>query len=120
MANKDKKDNILDPPSFPRLSEEQCRKLHWTSLQILERVGVRLQLEEAIHLLKKAGANVTDGNLVRVPSNLVEKALTTVPKRLVLHDRLGNPVMPVEGRRCFYGPGSDCLNIIDHRSETRR
>jgi trimethylamine--corrinoid protein Co-methyltransferase len=120
LANKDKKDNIIDPPSFPRLSEEQCRKVHWTSLEILERVGVRLHLEEAIHLLKKAGANVTDGNLVRVPSNLVEKALTTVPKRVVLYDRLGNPVMPVEGRRCFYGPGSDCLNIIDHRSETRR
>lgn len=94
--------------------------MHWTSLEILERMGVRLHLEEAIHLLKKAGANVTDGNLVRVPSNLVEKALATVPKRLVLYDRLGNPVMPVEGHRCFYGPGSDCLNIIDHRSETRR
>jgi len=94
--------------------------MHWASLEILERVGVRLHLEEAIHLLKKAGANVTDGNLVRVPSSLVEKALTTVPKQVVLYDRLGNPAMPVEGYRCFYGPGSDCLNIIDHRSGKRR
>ena len=28
--------------------------------------------------------------------------------------------MPVKGHRCFYGPGSDCLNIIDHRDGTRR
>jgi trimethylamine--corrinoid protein Co-methyltransferase len=28
--------------------------------------------------------------------------------------------MPVEGYRSFYGPGSDCLNIIDHRTGERR
>jgi len=28
--------------------------------------------------------------------------------------------MPLEGRRSFYGPGSDTLNIIDHRTGERR
>jgi trimethylamine--corrinoid protein Co-methyltransferase len=28
--------------------------------------------------------------------------------------------MPVGGTRSFYGPGSDCLNIIDHRTGERR
>lgn len=28
--------------------------------------------------------------------------------------------MPVGGYRSFYGPGSDCLNIIDHRTGERR
>jgi trimethylamine--corrinoid protein Co-methyltransferase len=28
--------------------------------------------------------------------------------------------MPVEGYRCFYGTGSDCLNIVDHRTNTYR
>lgn len=54
MTNKDKKDNTTDAPSFSRLSEDQCQKMHWASLEILERVGVRLHLEEAIHLSKKA------------------------------------------------------------------
>ena len=105
---------------FPRLSEKQCRRMHEVSLEILERVGVRLYLDEAVDLLKKAGARVTDGNLVRVSSNLVEKALTTVPKQVTLYNRHGQPAMPVGGYRCFYGPGSDCLNIIDHRSGERR
>jgi len=105
---------------FPRLSEKQCRRMHEVSLEILERVGVRLYLDEAVGLLKKAGARVTDGNLVRVSSNLVEKALTTVPKQVTLYNRHGYPAMPVGGYRCFYGPGSDCLNIIDHRSGERR
>jgi len=37
-----------------------------------------------------------------------------------MFDRHGAPVMPVEGYRTFYGPGSDCLNIIDHRTGERR
>jgi len=106
--------------NFPRLSEEKCRKIHEASLEILERIGVRLFLDEAVQLIKKAGAQVEDGSLVRVPHKLVERALETVPKRVVLYDRRGNPAMPVENHNCFFGPGSDCLNILDHRSGQRR
>ncbi|MDI6769551.1 MAG: trimethylamine methyltransferase family protein [Anaerolineales bacterium] len=102
-----------------RLSDEQFEKMHAASLEILERIGVRLHLQEAIDLLKKAGARV-EGDLVFVPHTLVEKALATAPKQVTLHDRHGNPVMPLGGNRCFFGPGSDCLNIIDHRSGERR
>ena len=105
---------------FPQLSEEQFRLMHEASLEILERVGARLYLEEAVELLRKAGARVTDGNLVHVPASLIEKTLPSVPKEVTLHDRKGNPVMPLGGYRSFYGPGSDCLNIIDHRSGERR
>ncbi|MFZ2054176.1 MAG: trimethylamine methyltransferase family protein [Candidatus Aminicenantales bacterium] len=105
---------------FPRLSQKQCRRIHEASLEILERVGVRLYLEEAVQMLKRAGAKVTDGNRVRVPPSLVEGALRTVPKEVTLYDRQGHPVMPVGGQRCYYGPGSDCLNIIDHRTGERR
>jgi len=105
---------------FPSLSESQFRRMHEASLEILERIGVRLYLEEAVDLLKKAGAEVMDGNLVRVPRSLVEKALSSVPRQVTLYDRKGNPAMPVGGYRSFYGPGSDCLNLIDHRSGERR
>jgi trimethylamine--corrinoid protein Co-methyltransferase len=94
--------------------------MHEASLEILERVGVRLYLAEAVEILKKAGAGVSDGNLVRVPRRLVEQALSSVPKEVTLYDRRGNPAMPVGGYRSFYGPGSDCLNIIDHRTGERR
>ncbi len=120
MANIRTNDRTFVSAQFQRLSDEQCQKIHWASLEILERTGVRLYEPEAINLLKKGGAHVSDGNRVRIPSGLVEKAFTTVPKRVVLCDRYGNRVMPVEGYRSFYGPGSDCLNIIDHRTGERR
>ncbi|MCJ7643425.1 MAG: trimethylamine methyltransferase family protein, partial [Candidatus Aminicenantes bacterium] len=94
--------------------------MHEAALDILERVGARLDLQDAVTLFKSAGARVTDDNLVHIPSSLVERALSVAPRRVILYDRHGHPVMPVEGHRCFYGPGSDCLNIIDHRDGTRR
>ena len=119
-------DRAFQTAQFQRMSVEQSQRIHWASLEVMERTGVRLYEQEAIDLVRKAGAHVSDGNLVRVPSGLVEKAFTTVPRRVVLCDRHGNRVMPIEaaGRtgaaRSFFGPGSDCLNIIDHRTGERR
>ncbi len=103
-----------------KLSDQQCQKLYWACLEILERTGVRLYDQEALDLLKKTGVSAVDGNRVRIPAGLVEKALTTVPKRVTMYDRNGNRVMPVEGYRSFFGTGSDCLYIVDHRSNERR
>ena len=105
---------------FERLSIQQCRKLHNASLEILARTGVSLYLQEAVDMLKNAGAHVDDGNRVRIPAGLVERAFSTVPKRVTLHDRVGNPAIFAEDYRCYYGPGSDCPNIVDHRTGERR
>ena len=61
----------------------------------LGRIGVRVDLEEARVLLKKGGAQV-EGNLVRVPAKMVESALLSAPKKVTLHNRRGEPVMPME------------------------
>jgi trimethylamine--corrinoid protein Co-methyltransferase len=111
---------VFNSIQYRRLSESQTQKLYWAVLEILERTGVRLFHQEALDLLKKAGVAPTDGNRVRIPAGLVEKALSTAPKRVTLFDRYGNRAMPVEGYRSFYGPGSDCLNVIDHRTSTYR
>ncbi|MBL7064838.1 MAG: trimethylamine methyltransferase family protein [Anaerolineae bacterium] len=105
---------------YGRLSPEQCQKLHNASLEILARTGARLYDQEAIDLLKKAGASVLEGNRVRIPAGLVEKAFSTVPKRVTLYNRHGQAAIFLEEGQCSYGPGSDCLNIIDHRTGERR
>lgn len=113
-------DRSQDGFSFPRLTDKQCQTIHEACLEILERIGVRLELPEAVELLKKAGAKVIDGNRVLIPQKLVESALATTPNQVTLYNRNGDPAMEVEGHRCFYGPGSDCLHIIDHRDGKRR
>jgi len=112
--------NSYDGAHFARMSNNQCEKLHNASLEILSRTGVALHDQEAIDLLKKAGAFVSDGNRVRIPAGLVEKAFSTVPKRVTLYDRYGKPACLLEGYHVYYGTGSDCLNIIDHRNGEHR
>lgn len=120
MAQVSVNDRQLNSVQFARLSEEQARRIHWASLEILERFGARLHHQEAIDLLRQGGAELSDGNLVRIPSGLVERAFSTVPRRVVLYNRAGEPAIRLEGERCYYGPGSDCLHIVDHRTGERR
>jgi len=106
-------------PYYRDITDEQCRLIHDASLEILERTGVHLYYQPAIDLLKKAGCFV-DGDHVRFPPHLVEWALRAAPSRIMMYDRLGNPVMPLGGRISTYGTGSDCLNVLDHRTGERR
>lgn len=105
---------------FKRLTTQQCQKLHWASMEILERTGIRVHHQPAIDLLKKAGASVSEGNRVRIGPSIIEGAFTTVPKEFALYNRLAEPVIVVGNYRNFYGTGSDCLNILDHRTGKRR
>ena len=105
---------------YRRMSDEQCQKLHDAGLEILERTGVRIHHQPAVDMLKRAGASLTDGNRMRIPHTLVEKAFETVPHEVTLYNRHGEGVIPVGGYRSFFGPGSDCLHIVDHRTGARR
>ena len=110
----------INAPRFQKLSHDQLARIHFASLEILERTGVRLHLPEAVELLKKAGADVSDRSRVRIPSHLVEWALNVAPKRVVLANRFGERVMPLEQNNVFYGLGSDCPNVIDIHNGDRR
>jgi trimethylamine--corrinoid protein Co-methyltransferase len=101
------------------LSQGQCMKIHEAALSILEKTGVIFQCQEAIDILRKGGAKI-DGERVYIPPSLVERALKTVPNTLTLHDQEGNPKFVVGGRSCLFGTGSDCLNLLDHRTGERR
>jgi len=110
----------LNTPYYRRLSDSQIQILHDSTLEVLEHTGVRVLEEEALDLFKKAGADVTEGNLVRIPCWRVEWAIRAAPKQIVLYDQEGKPVIRLRGRNCYYGNGSDLVNIIDFRDNQRR
>ncbi len=107
-------------PQFKKLSVNQLERLHHASLEILDRTGVHLYDQEALDLLKKAGVKIIDENKVLIHPGLIEWALSVAPRRVVLCDRHGQRVMPLERNNVFFGPGSDCLNVLDHRTGERR
>lgn len=105
---------------FQSLSEDQINLLHQASLEIMERTGMRFHEDEALMLFKKGGATITEGNIVHIPQNLVEWALSTAPKNISIYDQYGNPAMELGGYRSYYGPGSDCMSIYDLETHQHR
>ncbi|MGD2145788.1 MAG: trimethylamine methyltransferase family protein [Anaerolineae bacterium] len=107
-------------PQFGLLSRDQLDRLHHASLEILDRTGVLLYDQAALDLLAQAGVQTVDGNRVRIPPGLVDWALSMAPRRVVLCDRNGGRALPLERQNVFYGPGSDCPYVLDHRTGQRR
>jgi len=68
--------NLYQKPRF--LTDEQMKKIHSSSIQILEKKGVVFRSESARDLLKENGAKV-EGEIVYLPESLVEKCLSQVP-----------------------------------------
>ena len=105
--------------SFQVLSDDQCRRLIGAAMEILERTGALYFDGEALDIMKKAGCFV-DGNRVRIPFRLVEKALNTVPRKVTLcNSRTGKPVMEMEGGNAYFGTGSDTPFFIDPYTQNR-
>jgi trimethylamine--corrinoid protein Co-methyltransferase len=100
-------------------SDEQLEELHLASLEVLRRTGVRVQLAEAVSLLREAGCWV-EGERVHIPPHLIEWAIRAAPERVVLSDREGNPAVYAEGHKSYYGTGSDCVFVIDPYTGERR
>jgi trimethylamine--corrinoid protein Co-methyltransferase len=104
---------------YARMGRQECEKIHVASLEILERVGIDVHDERARELLVKGGAQA-DSIRVRIPEYMVERALDLAPKRMTLYDRHGQVAIRAWGYNTTYGGGSDCLNVLDHRTGERR
>ncbi len=104
---------------YARLGAQERERIHQASLEILERIGVDVHLDAARDLLARGGAQV-DGIRVRIPEHMVTRALALVPRRMTLYNRGGKVAIRAWGYNTYYGGGSDCLNILDHRTGERR
>jgi trimethylamine--corrinoid protein Co-methyltransferase len=104
---------------YARMGRQEREKIHAASLEVLERVGVDVHDEKAKKLLIKGGGRA-DGIRVRIPEYMVEKALALAPRRMTLYNRGGGVAIRAWGYKTYYGGGSDCLNILDHRTGQRR
>ncbi|MBS3812878.1 trimethylamine methyltransferase family protein [Candidatus Bipolaricaulota bacterium] len=112
--------NYWNRPKLTIFTEEQHKRIYNGALEILERVGSEFHSEEAVSMLEGAGATVVDDNVVKMPSSMVENALNTCGKRLVLSDRNLNHTMFLEGDNTYFGPGSETPYTIDPYTGERR
>ncbi len=96
------------------LSHEQLVKIHNYSLEVLERVGVKIYEKKALQLLQDAGAFVDMETMVaKIPAAIVEEALRTAPSRITIADQTGKRAMFLERNRVYFGGGTDLPNFTD-------
>ena len=107
-------------PRLKTMNLDQMKAIHEAALKILDVTGFEMQHEDVRRMLLDAGCSPLDGGRLSMPEKLVEKALKTAPKQILLHDQTGKPVMDIQGENCFYGTGSDTIFTIDLDTGERR
>jgi trimethylamine---corrinoid protein Co-methyltransferase len=111
-------DELYFKPQLRVINDAQIKQLHMASLEVLERVGIKLTHPKALELLTGAGARV-DGDQVRIPSWMVEDAIQKAPKRIVLGKRTGERTVTLERDKSYFGPSLDCIDYMDPATHKR-
>ncbi|CAA7600613.1 trimethylamine-corrinoid protein Co-methyltransferase [Acididesulfobacillus acetoxydans] len=106
-------------PQFHVLSEHQCENIYYGALEALERTGAEVHSRTALEIFRQGGCRV-DGNRVRFPTRLVERAVSSTPSRVVISDRHGHRSMFLEGSNVYYGPGPTNTYTLDPFTGERR
>jgi trimethylamine--corrinoid protein Co-methyltransferase len=111
-------DNLWVRPRLSVLSQEQIAQVHEQSLHILSSVGVRVDSERARKLLANATTPAPDRhNVVRLPRELVEWALSSAPAHVDLCDRQGKLAFRLGNDRTRFGIGVTTLYYQDPETD---
>jgi trimethylamine--corrinoid protein Co-methyltransferase len=94
--------------------------IHEKSVEILFETGFCVPDTQTLTRLEGAEFIVDrDTQMVRVPPQILETALSNLPKEVKLYDRKGNTPIPYDQHSCFMGGGTP-VNVLDLESGMRR
>lgn len=97
---------------YAPLTQEQMQQIHHASLTVLERTGIHVEHEEARALFREGGARV-DGARVYISAQMVERALSLAPSRVLLAGRDPTNDILLEGKRVYAGTGGSPTAVLD-------
>ena len=106
---------------FKVLSEDEIKKIHNTSLKVLEQIGICMPHPEALNVMEKVGAKVERNSaLVKMPPQLVMDCVAKAPKSVTLYGR--DPIydMNVKEDGPFYGTMTGATHFLDFKTGERR
>ena len=100
-------------PKLSLLNEELIKRILEEAYQLLLKPGVKVQNAEARQLLAEADASVDEETMVvRIPEQIVHKALETAPRLFNLYDYEGNPKVQYGGDAVQFDPGSSGVTVL--------
>ncbi|MEE9324088.1 MAG: trimethylamine methyltransferase family protein, partial [Dehalococcoidia bacterium] len=71
-------------------------------------------------LLAEAGCTVSGDDIVRIPRGVVEDAIDSAPKRIVIYDREGEEALFLQGKNTHFGLGVTAIYFCDTGNGERR
>ena len=112
---------ILHPLEF--LNQDQLSALHGSVLRVLAETGVRVEWQPALQVFESHGCNVDfNSRVVRIPQDVLERALRTCPPAFTLYGRDERHNIPVTLEDVYTIAGSSALSVLDldgqHRPST--
>ncbi len=94
--------------------KEDLYKIHLAVLRVLEDLGILIQHEDALKLLKDAGAEVDFAKqVVRIPEYLVEESIRKAPRSIRCAGLNPKNDFYLEGSRAIFGPGEGNIYVYD-------
>ena len=99
-------------PQIKVLDEDYKNKIFNEAKNILETQGVFVENDDAIELFTTNGITHKDSRFF-IPSDIVDKCLSTVPNEIKLFDREGNEHINLKNDEVHFDPGSAAIFILD-------
>jgi trimethylamine--corrinoid protein Co-methyltransferase len=107
-------------PGMGVLTGEQLATLKAATLTVLGEVGVHVPSARARSLLGDHGAHVAADGVVRLPPDLVERALSTAPRSFVLAGREERLDLLLDGRRSYVATEGVGVHVVDPETRALR
>lgn len=103
--------------SLELVNDTDAALIHETVLSILWNVGVIIDHVPTRNLLvRHHGCQQGQDERIRMPPDLVNQSLSTVPDKVVLYDLDGNLKVDSSSKISSYSPGHNCVRLLDHRT----
>ena len=103
------------------LSPSEIDNLRKGTYQLLAEVGVSYPSKKALTIFADHGAEVDwDTNIVRIPPDLVDKAMATAPRNIVLGGREPRFDLTLDGSRSYLTTDGCGVHVIDLETREKR
>ncbi len=114
--------SIHDPKlKLEILSPDEVEKIHFATLEIIEKTGVRFPSKKALAIWEQNGANINhDTMIVKVPGDLIENAIKSCPPVFKLGARELSQDLPLDGNHVYVGTDGCGVQIIDLNTQILR
>lgn len=106
-------------------SDSDLERIHLATLEVLERTGLFVQSSEAMDIFEQNGAMVDrDTKIVKIPAYIVEEAIKSAPKKIVMAGRNPKNDFVLESGRVNFCPFGEGIYVLDpytgeHRKSTK-